>query len=224
MLTELLLYLKHNLKFLWDIIDQLNSLLFRFLHYYQIRKIVPKVLQEYSLKGYVFRELIQNDLLLLKDLIERQERGRLTYFNPHGFELKDLLKVYNNPSFIMMGVFDGRLMVGYFFLRCFWNRKCFVGRLIDEPHEGRGIGRVMNSIMYNTAWRMGFRCLSTISKNNTSVIRAHYGNPNMIILKELNNSYMLVEFVREPKDSKLNISFESLSKEEGSGRRIEEQD
>ena len=94
----------------------------------------------------------------------------------------------------MMGVFKDNEIAGYFFLRCFWNRKCFVGRLIDESHEGQGIGRVMNSIMYNSAWKSNFRCLSTISKNNFSVMRSHANNKTMKILRELENDYLLVEF------------------------------
>lgn len=95
----------------------------------------------------------------------------------------------------MMGVFDGPRMLGYFFLRCFWNRKCFVGRLIDEPYEGKGIGRVMNSIMYNIGWRSGFRVLSTISKNNHLVMKSHASNPLMVVLKELDNDFLFVEFI-----------------------------
>jgi hypothetical protein len=69
--------------------------------------------------------------------------------------------------------------------------------LIDQKYRGRGIGVVMNSIMYETAWRMKFRCLSTISRNNNSVMRAHSGNRNMKVLKELKNDYLLVEFIPE---------------------------
>jgi GNAT superfamily N-acetyltransferase len=71
-----------------------------------------------------------------------------------------------------------------------------VGRLTDKDYRGIGIGKAMNRIMYETAWRMGFRCLSTISRNNTLVMKAHAENRNMVVLKELAGDYMLVEFVR----------------------------
>jgi len=54
----------------------------------------------------------------------------------------------------------------------------------------------MNNIMYNTAWRSGFRCLSTISKNNKLVMRSHANNKALKVLKTLPNDYLLVEFVR----------------------------
>ena len=70
-----------------------------------------------------------------------------------------------------------------------------MGRLIDTNYRGKGIGEVMNSIMYDTAWKMHFRCLSTISRNNTAVMRAHAKNGHVVILKELRDDYLLVEFV-----------------------------
>lgn len=198
MYVKLLLYIKHNLKFLWESIDFFNCIVFKFAHLDRTKKLIPEIIKKYTLKGYLFRQLTKSDIGLLKELIDRQDSCRLQYFNPHGFETKDLLTKLENPSFIMLGAFKDNLMVGYFFLRCFWNRKCFVGRLIDEAYVGRGIGNVMNLIMYNIAWGMGFRCLSTISRDNAFVIKAHSGNPNIVLLKELENNYLLVEFVREP--------------------------
>jgi hypothetical protein len=101
----------------------------------------------------------------------------------------------------MMGAFDDQKLIGYFFLRFFANKKCFVGRLIDKDYRGRGIGVVMNYMMYEISWRMGFRCLSTISTNNKAVIGAHAKNQAMIVLKKLKNDYILVEFVKKTSDS-----------------------
>jgi len=146
------------------------------------------------LPGYTFRSIAIKEQNALKLLIEKQASGRLEYFKPHGFDEKSLHKALKNPSFLMFGAFEGSDLVGYFFLRCFWNKKCFVGRLIDQPHEGKGIGRVMNSIMYNIGWRSGFRVLSTISKNNKLVMKSHANNQNMVVKKELSNDFLLVEF------------------------------
>jgi RimJ/RimL family protein N-acetyltransferase len=101
----------------------------------------------------------------------------------------------------MMGAFDGERMIGYFFLRFFANKKCFVGRIIDKDYRGKGVGLTMNKIMYETAWGMFFRCYSTISNNNKAVIKAHAKNSSMKIRKELANDYLLVEFIREKNQS-----------------------
>jgi hypothetical protein len=157
------------------------------------------VFKELAIPPFSYRRLDLSDADSLHELIKAQEVSDLEYFRPHAFDLIAVKRQFKNRSFLMMGAFDGEKMAGYFFLRFFANRKCFVGRLIDKDYRGKGIGSVMNSIMYETSWCMDFRCLSTISRNNTAVMRAHAKNPAMIVLKELQNDYMLVEFVREAK-------------------------
>ncbi len=196
-MIRLLLYIKHHLSFLWEIIESLNGKLFSIFHSQRIYRVLPGVLKEYGLSEFIFRLLNPGDLPELRSLLEKQPPGRLEFFKPHALDEKALQKVFNNPSFLMMGAFKGPHLVGYFFLRCFWNKKCFVGRLIDEPFQGKGIGRTMNDIMYNTAWKADFRVFSTISKNNLSVMRSHANNPSMVVLKELKNDYLFVEFIKQ---------------------------
>ncbi len=162
-----------------------------------MNKVVPSVLQQHRNGSLVYRQLDITDAEALFKLIYVQPDSDLNYFNPHGFDLISIKKQFKKISFLMMGVFDGDAMVGYFFLRFFANKKCFVGRLIDKDYRGRKIGLTMNKIMYQIAWDMGFRCLSTISKKNNAVIKAHQKNGAMIILKELQNDYLLVEFVKD---------------------------
>jgi len=196
-MTRLLLFVKHKLPFLWGWVEWLNTLLFRILHGGKLKRQAEQSLREFTLEGYTFRMIQRADLKTLYDLIHRQAQGRLTYFRPHKFEMKELEKANRNPAFLMFGVFHQESLIGYFFLRCFWNRKCFVGRLIDEPFEKKGIGRVMNQIMYQTAWRSGFRCFTTISRDNSWVIRSHVNNPTTRVVKSLNHNFLLVEFVAE---------------------------
>lgn len=198
-MEKILIYIKHHLPIIWRWIEVLNSLLFSCLHGKKFRQILSCVINEHSLAGFSFKQIEQNDLKELESLLMKQSSDRMKHYNPHKFDLKSLQMVFNNKSFFMMGVYENDKLVGYFFLRCFWNKKCFVGRLIDEPFEGKGIGRVMNEIMYNTAWRAGFKCLSTISKNNKMVMRSHSHNNSMVILKELPNDYLFVEFIQNNK-------------------------
>jgi hypothetical protein len=195
-MEKLLLFIKHNLGFLWRIIEWGNGIVFSWMYRSRLEKVLSGVFEEVTDSHFTFRKLVQSDLVLLHELLKSQNKGDLDYFKPHGFDMYSLERQLKIPSFLMMGAFDGEKMAGYFFLRFFANRKCFVGRLIDKDNRGKGIGKVMNRIMYETAWRMDFRCLSTISRNNSLVINAHEKNTSMIILKELSNDYLLVEFVR----------------------------
>lgn len=194
-MTRVLLFVKHRLPFAWRGVEWLNACLFRLLHGQRVDREAQRSFEEFTHERYTFRALAEADLGQLHDLLHRQGAGRLEYFKPHGFDPESLRRALNNPSFLMFGVFDDDGLAGYFFLRCFWNKKAFVGRLIDEPHERRGIGRVMNDILYHTAWRAGFRCLTTVSKANELVMRSHRNNPAVKVLGDLANDYLFVEFV-----------------------------
>ena len=195
-MTKLLLSIKHKWPALWRVIAAVNAILFSLFHRTSLTRESEQCLREFTLDDYNFRSLDEDDVDELFDLIQRQSDGRLEFFSPHGFDRMSLKRAARDSAFRMFGVFSDEELVGYFFLRCFWNRKCFVGRLIDEPHERKGIGRVMNAILYYTAWRSGFRCYTTVSRNNAMVIRSHDRNPAAHILKELPNNYLLIEFIR----------------------------
>ena len=195
MIARVLLFIKHQLPWLWAVVDSINARLFKMLYSQRIRAESKKAFDEFHLDGFGFAPLQSKDLAQLESLLNRQGEDRLRYFQPHGFDRISLERMFKNPSFLMFGAFRDQTLVGYFFLRCFWNRKCFVGRLIDQPYEGQGIGRVMNQIMYHIAWRSGFRCMTTISKENHQVIRSHRNNPHARLIGELSNGYVWVEFV-----------------------------
>ena len=195
-MERVLIFIKHYFGFLWRIIEWGNGILFSLLYRSRLEKVLSGVFEEVTESRYNFRKLAQADINGLHLLLNSRDEGDLDYFKPHRFDIKSLERQLKIPSFLMMGAFDGEKMAGYFFLRFFANKKCFVGRLTDKDYRGKGIGRTMNRIMYETAWRMGFRCLSTISRNNTLVMKAHAENRNMVVLKELAGDYMLVEFVR----------------------------
>ncbi len=196
-MERVLIFIKHHFGALWKIIDWGNGILF--LWFYQRKKqaVLGNVLGGLQSGTRTYRELQPSDIPSLMDLIKSQPSDDLTYFSPHGFDAESLQSQVQKPAFLMMGAFEDQKMLGYFFLRFFANRKCFVGRLIDRDFRGQGIGSYMNTIMYETAWNMGFRCLSTISKNNKAVMGAHAKNPTMLIIKDLQNDYLLVEFVRK---------------------------
>jgi len=194
-MEQILLFIKHNLGFIWIIIERVNDLLFYLLYHKRLDKVAREVFKEIQHHSVVFKRISIAESASLYELIRNQPASDLTYFKPHSFEFKSIVRQTRKPSFLMMGAFINDSLIGYFFLRLFVNRKCFVGRLIDKNYRGHGIGVTMNRIMYEIAWRMKFRCLSTISRNNHAVIKAHSGNRYMSVLKELKDDYLLVEFL-----------------------------
>jgi hypothetical protein len=196
-MERILIFIKHHFKFLWKVIEWSNDNLFSCTHKSAMEKILPEVIGEFSKPPFSYRRLKKSDCEMLYAMIRSQKITDLEYFNPHGFDLISIKNQFRKSAFLMLGAFEGEKIAGYFFLRFFTNKKCFVGRLIDTYYRGQGMGNVMNNIMYETAWRMGFRCLSTISRNNNAIMKAHAKNPTMVVLKELQNDYLLVEFVKD---------------------------
>ncbi len=196
-MERILIYIKHNLRFLWRLIELGNGFLFDLLFKKKLNGHVLKVFAEYALPPYNYRLLGESEAEDLFNLIKKQDVSDLEHFKPHEFDLRSIKEQFGNRALLMMGVFDRNELVGYFFLRFFASRKCFVGRLIDKSYRGKGIGINMNRIMYEISWRMGFRCLSTISLNNKTVLKAHANNPTISIIRKLPNDYLLVEFLKE---------------------------
>lgn len=205
-MEKILIFIKHHFIFIWKIIEWGNGYVFSLFYKSKLEKLLPDIFKEFSAPPFSYRRLAISDAGSIYNLINSQDVSDLKYFKPHGFDHDSIHREFKNRSLLLMGTFDKEKLAGYFFLRFFANRKCFVGRLIDKHYRGLGIGHVMNNIMYETAWRMNFRCLSTISRNNIAVLRAHAKNPAMVVIKELQNNYLLVEFVRKKKGE----SFETI--------------
>ncbi len=195
-MEQILLYVKQNLKILWRIIEGINGFIFWVLYKRKLDRILNEVFMRVEKSNYIFRRINSLDIMALHNMLTLQSENDLEYFKPHAFDIRTLKKYQKSHTFLMMGTYDKDKLIGYFFLRFFANKRCFVGRLIDDQYRGQGIGSMMNLIMYETAWGMDFRCFSTISRNNKNVIKAHAKNPNMVVLKELDNNYLLIEFVR----------------------------
>ena len=196
-MINLLIHIKEKVKPFWSIIEWINAGLIKILYHSKIKSALSQSIQQQTIEDYHIRLLTKSDIDSLSILIKNQDPAQLKYFEPHNFDHKSLEKIFRNPSFFRMGAFFDTHLVGYFFLRCFANKKCFVGRLVDKDHRRKGIGEAMNQIMYYTAWDSGFRCFATISKNNELVMKAHAKNDRMEILKELSNEHLLVEFVEK---------------------------
>ncbi len=194
-MEQFFIFIKHHFSFIWRVIELANGISFELLYQKKLDLVVERTFKNIKNSEFEFRLLDSKDANELSLLIKKQNPKHLDYFKPHGFDLRSIQKQIKVKAFLMMGVFDNQKLIGYFFLRFFTTGKSFVGRMIDTSYRGKGIGAVMNTIMYQISWNMGFKCQSTISKDNKLVMKAHENNPSLRILKELPNNYLLVEFI-----------------------------
>jgi hypothetical protein len=202
LLISILYKLKAKYPKIWSVIESLNSQLFGIFYARSIKAKLHHNLLQTNDKALYFRFLTSNDTTNLLQLLNTLETELSGYFEPHDFTPKAINHQLKNNAFFMMGAFNENTLVGYFFIRAGINKKCFVGRLIHKDYRSCGIGRKMNQIMYQSAWSAGFRIFATLSPNNKLVMQSHKNNPNMKVLKNLPDNYLLVEFVKPERITK----------------------
>ncbi len=95
----------------------------------------------------------------------------------------------------MFGVFDGAAaLVGYFFLRCFLNRKAFMGRIVSMTHRNKGIAKKMSKILHQIAWQSKFRIFSTIDPENIASLKSQAAVCDYTVIQTVSNGYLLIEY------------------------------
>jgi hypothetical protein len=195
-MIKLLIQLKKRLPFIWHFVEYINGVLFKSFFEARIRKNADVILKEFKNEEFSYRFLNVDDLISLHDLFVKQNQEQFRYFKPHDFDLATIKRLYKNPAFLMLGVFDNQRMVGYFFLRCFLNKKSFTGRIVDEQYQGKGIAKRMGKILHKTAWLSNFRVFGTASRDNFKSISSYKSINNFKIIKELDNNYIYFEYLQ----------------------------
>ena len=93
---------------------------------------------------------------------------------------------------------DGEI-IGYAFLRCFVNGKCFLGKMVDVNHQGKGVCTKLCAVGMDMVETLGWRMFESINKDNIGSMKASQKACDVIVLEELEGGDLLIE--DRPKDS-----------------------
>lgn len=192
-MTAILIFIKHHIPFIWNIVEYINSQLFYILY----RKRLEFLGEKYSQSKDSVRILRIEDMVALSEFFNKQPADSFEYFKPHAFDYNSLVKKNKDKSFIMIGVFSNNEIIGYGFLRCFFNGKAFRGKIVDISHQGHGIAKQIGSVLTDMATLMHLRLFATISKDNVKSISSSSAVNRIKILKELPGNYIYVEYLRK---------------------------
>ena len=88
-------------------------------------------------------------------------------------------------------------IIGYFFLRCFFIGKAFLGKMVDVNAQGKGIGTQMCLCAMDIAKALGLRMFETISKDNIASLRSTEKVLDVRIVEEMDNNYLYIEDLRK---------------------------
>ena len=109
----------------------------------------------------------------------------------------DLLKIRLTDKAMIPHTSDVKIkeLVGYFFLRCFFNGKGYRGRMVDNRWNNKGIGKLMSLAINHIALTLGIRMFSSISPENYASLASVKATCNMKVIKTLENGYFYIEIL-----------------------------
>lgn len=191
MLYEVAHIIRDKFGFLWEMVESVNGWLFTCRYHSKLKRVnglLAPLSSEYSV-----RQTTEADVKPLVRFFQEQPEEAFEFFKPHEFDEKSVRKIVKNKAFQTFVVDDGEQILGYFFLRSFFNGKCFRGRMADYRTRGKGIGKLMAIAIEQVAVYEGLRMFASISPDNLASLESAKAVSEVKILKTLENGYYYIE-------------------------------
>lgn len=198
MLYEIAHIIKERCYFLWIILEKFNSSLFYRKHKSKLLEL-NTILTSINSK-FIFKTASESDINGMVNFFKMQPTSAFEFFNPHGFDYNSIKRVVENKSFLTFLVLDKDVIVGYFFLRCYANGKCFRGKIVHKDWQGKGIAKLMGIAMTKVSEHLNLRMFGSISPENYASMASAKASNDIKIHKTLDNGYYYIEFL--PKKDK----------------------
>ena len=186
-------WLQHHLPFIWELVEALNTLLFS-IRYRNKLTSINSVLAGYQ-EQFEIKQATKNDIDGIVLFFAEQPKDAFKYFNPHPFDAKTISRLIKNKAYLFFIVLEEKQIVGYFFLRCFFNGKCFRGKIVDYRWRNKGIAKLMGRVSTDIAVYLGLRMFGTISKDNLASMASAAAVNETKIIGYLPNDFVYIEFL-----------------------------
>ena len=185
MLYQLAHMIQKKCLWLWEVAEALNAVFCGI-------KIGKRLQLQDCLTGGV-RIADVNDAERLADFFAYQPEESFRWFRPHGFDEKTLRKLLERKSYVIYVLEEEGEIIGYAFLRCFMNGKCFLGKMVDVNHQGKGVCTKLCEVGMSIAQKTGFRMFESINKENIGSMKASQKACDVIVVEELEGGDLLIE-------------------------------
>lgn len=165
-----------KLKFpqIWHVIEILNGFIILLLWKDKYSRAVDAITAYKVSNGITFKQCKIKDLSTLYSTLNTISEDDKKYFRPFPFTGKSLRNILSTATYQVFLAYEGTSVCGMFFLRLFFNKKCFLGFWVMGDHRGCGIGRDMIRAMNNASKILGFSLMSTVNSDNTASLHAHF--------------------------------------------------
>ena len=185
MLYELAHTIQTKIPWLWDGVEVFNGMVcgWKMGDGCNLQSILPE--------GMRIAEV--NDAERLADFFARQPEESFKWFRPHSFDEGTMRKLLGRKSYIIYVLEEEGKIIGYAFLRCFINGKCFLGKMVDVNHQGKGVCTKLCEVGMDIAQKTGFRMFESINKENIGSMKASQKACDVIVVEELEGGDLLIE-------------------------------
>ena len=164
----------------WNLVDQLNSVLFSLRYGHKLKKFRFKTPH----KNYQIIPICNIPTDALVKFFAHQPNEAYKFFRPHGFDPKSIQRLKENKAFLAYVLIEESSghIVGYFFNRSFFHGKGFRGRMVDINYRGRGIG---------------LRLFETVNKNNEASYKSAISASKVKVIDKMANGDLYLEILKD---------------------------
>ena len=193
MLYKIAHELRDKLRWLWNIIEWMNGVVFSLRYGKRLKRFTFKTVPE----GYEIVPIKDAPTEKLVEFFKRQPEEAYTYFRPHGFDEKSIKRLQKNKAFLgyLLKDKENGEIAGYCFNRCFFHGQGFRGRMVDMNYRGKGLGTAMNKILNEVGFGTGLRLFETVSKDNVASYRSALSASNVKVMKETEGNELYLEIL-----------------------------
>ena len=195
MLYQIAHIVRDEFGWLWNLVERLNSWLFSMRYGRRLRSFsfsaIPEGLDLVPLRDVSTEKIVA--------FFEHQPKEAFTYFRPHAFDAKSILRLQENRAFLAYVLIDSsnEKIAGYCFDRCFFHGQGFRGRMVDIDYRGKGLGTAMNKLLNEVGFGIGLRLFETVSKNNVASYRSALSASDVRVVKEMPNNELYLEIIHD---------------------------
>jgi len=186
-MIRLLKSIKLRYPQIWHVIEILNGLIISLLWNDKYWRSVDAITSYETSNGITFKKCKSKDVSTLYSTLKAISEDDKRYFMPFDFNEKSLRNIISTVTYQVYLAYEGESVCGFFFLRLFFNKKCFLGFWVMSNHRGRGIGKDMIRAMEKASDILGFSLMSTVNPDNTASLRAHFSAAPFYIVETLPN-------------------------------------
>ena len=186
MLYNLAHTIQDKLPWVWDMVEEANAAVFALQ---KSRRL--KALDACCEPGV--RLATEADAAALALFFARQPEEAFRWFRPHPFDEASMRRLLRRRSYIIYVQEENGQIAGYAFLRCFCNGKCFLGKMVDKDHQGKGICTQLCAVGMRMASALGIRMFESINKDNMGSMKASQKACRVVVVEELEGGDVLIE-------------------------------